>query len=264
MMGRISDTIKHLIIINVVFWIGTLTIGSHGEIFNNLFATHFPLNDNFKFWQVFTHMFMHASYVGTGSGGFTVFIFHILFNMLGVWMFGTPVEQVLGRTKFLIIYFSAGLGAFVLPLVIDYYNFYSLTAPLVEQGLDLDFLVSALNENKYNPEWVNIIGESNWQSLNNIFYGRSLGASGCVMGILVAFGMLFPNSKLMLIFLPIPIKAKIFIPLLLGYEIISGFTGGSSMFGFNVGHFAHVGGALTGFILMFFWKKNQFDKYRWN
>jgi membrane associated rhomboid family serine protease len=84
------------------------------------------------------------------------------------------------------------------------------------------------------------------------------------MGILVAFGMLFPNSKLMLIFLPIPIKAKIFIPLLLGYEIISGFTGGSSMFGFNVGHFAHVGGALTGFILMFFWKKNQFDKYRWN
>lgn len=258
-MRGISDTIKHLIIINALFWIGTLVVGSGGEIFNNLFSLHFPLNDDFKIWQVFTHMFMHASYVGD-----TIFIFHILFNMLGLWMFGGPVEQTIGRNKFLILYFSAGLGAFILPLVMDYYNFYSLTAPLVEQGLDLDFLVSTLNEGKYNPEWVNVVGEADWMSINRIFYGTSLGASGCIMGILVAFGMLFPNSKLMLIFLPIPIKAKIFIPLLLGYEIISGFAGGSSMFGFNVGHFAHVGGALTGFILMYFWKKNQFDKYRWN
>lgn len=263
-MRGITDTVKHLIIINIVFWVGTLLVGSNGTIFNNLFAAHFPLNDDFKIWQVFTHMFMHGSYISSAGGGSTVFIFHILFNMLALWMFGSPIEQILGRTKFLILYFSAGLGAYILPLIIDYYNFYSLISPLIEQGLDIELLTKTMNADKYSPAWIEIVGKSDWSSINKIFYQDSLGASGCVMGLLVAFGMLFPNSKLMLIFLPIPIKAKIFIPLLLGYEIISGLSGGSTMFGFNIGHFAHIGGALTGFIIMYFWKKNQFDKYRWN
>lgn len=261
-MRGITNTVKHLIIINIIFWVGTLAI-ANGTLFNSLFSFYFPLNDNFKIWQVFTHMFMHASYIPSGNGQ-TVFLFHILFNMLGLWMFGSPIEQILGKKRFLILYFSAGLGATILPLAIDYYNFYDIIKPLLEQGLDVNDLVKTLNEGMYSPQWVEIIGENNWSELRQIFYGTSLGASGSVMGILVAFGMLFPNAKLMLIFLPIPIKAKIFIPLLLGYEIISGLNGGNSMFGFNVGHFAHIGGALTGFLLMYFWKKNQFDKYRWN
>ncbi|TYA84370.1 rhomboid family intramembrane serine protease [Seonamhaeicola marinus] len=259
-MMRISETVKHLIIINIVFWVGTLTVGQYGSTFDNLFAMHFPKNDMFKPWQVITHMFMHGSYVDYGSGP-SIFPLHILFNMLGLWMFGTPLEQMWGRNKFLFFYISAGLGATLLPLAIDYYNFYSITAPLVDQGLDTDTLIAALNEGKYNERWVEIIGEDNWRTLLQIFLGKSLGASGCIMGILVAFGMMFPNSELMLLFLPIPIKAKYFIPLLLGYEIIAGFFGGTSMFGFSIGHFAHIGGALIGLLIMLYWRKKGF-RYR--
>ena len=262
-MMRITDTVKHLLIINVLFWIGTLAVGQYGSVFDNLFAMHFPMNDAYKPWQVITHMFMHASYVDYGNGP-AIFPLHILFNMLGLWMFGSPLESMWGRTKFIFFYISCGLGAMLLPLLIDYINFYSLVSPLLDKGLNTDILASAINENKYNPQWIEIIGQNNWESVKDIFRIKSLGASGCIMGLLVGFGMMFPNSELMLIFLPIPIKAKYFIPLLLGYEIYSGIAGGSSMFGFNVGHFAHIGGALTGFIIMWYWKKTQFNRNRWD
>ena len=107
---RISETVKHLLIINVIMFIGTLSIGD-GVLFYDLFALHFPKNENFEFWQIITHMFMH--------GGFS----HILFNMFALWMFGTPVEQYLGSRKFLFIYISAGLGAVALQLGQYYFNF---------------------------------------------------------------------------------------------------------------------------------------------
>lgn len=262
-MMRITETVKHLIIINVLFWIGTLLIGQYGNIFESIFAMHFPLNAEFKPWQIVSHMFMHGSYVNMGNGP-TIFVFHILLNMFGIWMFGSPLEQIWGRKKFLIFYFSCGFGATLLPFLIDYFSFNALMSPLIEAGFDRENILSTLNEGKYYPQWIEILGDDQWTKLNVIFRSTSLGASGALMGLLVAFGMMFPNSKLMLIFLPIPIKAKVFIPLLLGYEIYSGISGGTSMFGFSIGHFAHIGGALTGFLMMYFWKKNQFDKYRWN
>lgn len=250
-MMRISETVKHLIIINVIMFIGCLLIGDRA------FATlsmWFPENDNFHFWQVITHMFMHSKQ----------FIPHIIFNMLGIWMFGSPLEQMWGRNKFLFFYFSCGLGAVLLPLLIDYFNFNSLITPLINEGFDKDYILSTLNEGKVDTRWEGIIGNTNLEKITRIFFSSGLGASGCLMGLLVAFGMMFPNSELMLIFLPIPIKAKYFIPLLLAYEIISGITGGNSMFGVSVAHFAHVGGALTGFIIMWYWKKTQFNKNRWD
>ncbi len=263
-MMRITDTVKHLIIINVVFWVGTLTIGQYGSVFNDLFAMHFPMSEGFKPWQIITHMFMHASYVGLETGP-SIFIFHILFNMLGVWMFGSPLEHMWGRNKFLLFYFTCGLGATILPLAIDYYNFYTITDDLIASGkYTMDSITAILDQGKYYVEWDNIIGVEDRMLLNSTFNGTSLGASGALMGLLVAFGMFFPNSSLMLIFLPIPIKAKYFIPLLLGYEIFSGFTGGSGAFGFNVGHWAHIGGALTGFLMVWYWKKTQFNNNRWD
>ncbi|WP_397363231.1 rhomboid family intramembrane serine protease [Olleya sp. R77988] len=262
-MIKITDTVKHLIIINVLFWVATLILIKNGIDFNAIFSMHFPLNNEFKPWQIITHMFMHASYVDFGNGS-TIFFLHILANMFGLWMFGSAVENSLGKKKFIFLYISCGLGATILPLIIDYINFYSLVSPLVENGLNVNDLSSIMNQGKYSPDWVNTIGIENWKQVNNIFNSQSLGASGCVMGLLVAFGMLFPNSELMLLFLPIPIKAKIFIPLLLAYEIYSGIAGGSSIFGFNVGHFAHIGGAIIGFIIMWYWKKNSMNKYRWD
>ncbi len=263
MRTQITDAVKHLLIINVIFWIGTLTIGTYGDVFTNLFAEHFPLNKDFKPWQIITHMFMHASYVNTGNG-MNIFFLHILFNMLALWMFGTPVEQRLGTKKFLFLYFSAGFGAVLLPLLINFYNFYSIINDLAAAGFESEKVISMLNDGTYYKEWIDVIGIERYQELVSTFNSTAVGASGCVMGLLVAFGMMYPNSSLMLIFLPIPIKAKYFIPLLLGYEVISGFMGGSSMFGFNVGHFAHIGGAVIGFLIMWYWKKNSMDKYRWN
>ncbi len=264
MMNKITDTVKHLIIINVIFWLGALTIGNYGDVFRNLFAMHFPQNDLFQPWQIITHMFMHATYVGASDGGSQIFFFHILFNMLGLWMFGSPIEQILGKKKFLFFYISCGLGAVLLPLIIDLISFSNLINPLLENGVNKNMLFSTLNKGMYNTGWLDFINESDNNSISNIFRSTSVGASGCVMGLLVAYGMMFPNNELMLIFLPIPIKAKYFIPLVLAYEIISGFTGGSSMFGVNINHWAHVGGAITGFLIMWYWKKTQFNKNRWN
>lgn len=248
-MNRITDTVKHLIILNILFFVGSLTVGE--EAFKWL-SLWFPENDNFRLWQILTHMFMHHP----------TFYFHIIMNMLGLWMFGTPLEQIWGRNKFLFVYFSAGLGAVALPYIIDYVQFNSIIVDLVDSGFNKNEIITLMNEGKYNERWIDIIGQNNHNKIAQIFYGSSLGASGAIMGLIAAFGYTFPNAKMALIFLPIPIKAKFFIPIILAYEIYSGFTGGNSIFGVNVGHFAHVGGALTGFIIAMYWKKNQFK--RWN
>lgn len=240
--------VKHLIIINVLVFIGCKFLGD--GVFDML-SIWFPENQNFKIWQVITHMFMHHP----------TFYMHIAFNMLGIWMFGSPLERMWGKWKFLFFYFSCGIGAVILPLLIDYYNFYSIINPVIESGFTKEQIVLALNDGRLNPE---LFSPENFEKLTRLFYSPSMGASGALMGLLVAFGMSFPNAELMLIFLPIPIKAKYFIPLLLCYEIISGITGGNSMFGVTIAHFAHLGGALIGFVMMWYWKKTQFNQNRWD
>jgi membrane associated rhomboid family serine protease len=249
MMMRISDTVKHLLIINVIMFIGTLSIGN-GTLFYDLFALHFPKNPNFDFWQIITHMFMH--------GGVT----HILFNMFALWMFGTPVEQYLGGKKFLFIYISAGLGAVALQLGYYYFNFLPSYSNLISSGISIDEISQMLSSNQV----LKGVSQAQFADLQNIFpifNATMVGASGCIMGILVAFGMMNPEAKLMMIFLPIPIKAKYFIPGIILLDLISGITGQSFFSPSNTAYMAHVGGALTGFIVMWYWKKNQFNKNRW-
>ncbi|MCL6272854.1 rhomboid family intramembrane serine protease [Muricauda sp. 2012CJ35-5] len=252
-MGRLTETVKHLIIINFIVWIGLIAIGN--ENLYNMLSLHFPLNPEFKPWQIITHMFMHSN----------VFFPHIFFNMLALYMFGSPLEQMWGRNKFLFFYFSAGLGAVLLPFAIDYFQFNSAIELLTGQGYVKSDILALLEQGRYNEQWVEILGQEKWiDNVFRVYFQQGVGASGCVMGLLVGFGMSFPNARLMLIFLPVPIKAKYFIPLILAYEIISGVSGGASVFGVNVAHFAHVGGALTGFIMMWYWKKNQFNQNRWD
>jgi membrane associated rhomboid family serine protease len=247
-MQRITDTVKHLLILNVIFYMGMQFI----PVMYDYLSLHFPLNDDFYFWQVFSHMFMHSPQS----------MMHILFNMLALWMFGTPLEQMWGRKKFLFFYFSSGLGAVLLPWAIDFYQFNSVLQELASAGFSKEYVLDILNQGKYNLEWENIIPMDEFQKFNQIFYTTGVGASGCIMGLLAAFGISFPNAKLALIFLPIPIKAKYFIPIFLGYEIFAGVSGGVSVLGMNIAHFAHVGGALTGGLIAWYWKNNQFK--RWN
>ena len=262
-MMRMTDTVKHLLIINVVVFIGALSIGQNGDIFRNLFALHFPGNDLFQPWQILTHMFMHATYVETGQGT-TIYFQHILFNMFALWMFGTAVEQALGAKKFIFFYISAGLGAALIMLATYYFKYTSGLDALVGAGIDKAQIVETLKSGQYNTQWQTVLGPEKLREFLSVFNATMVGASGAIMGVLVAFGMLFPESKLMLIFLPIPIKAKYFIPAIIGLDLFSAITGQAIFSPDNTAYAAHLGGALTGFIIMWYWKKNQFNNKRWD
>lgn len=247
-MGRITDAVKHLLIINVLFFIATQLMGQQ---MYDLFSLWFPKNEHFQLWQIVTHMFMH--------GGFM----HILFNMYALWAFGTPLEQIWGKGKFFFFYFSAGLGAALIHTLVNYYYFNEGMQALVEQGYNQAEILNILSQGKYDTSWANVISESTLQNFIGSYMTPAVGASGAIYGVLVAFAMMFPNAELMLIFLPIPIKAKYFIPVIIALDLFSGVTG-YSIFGQGIAHFAHLGGALFGFIMMWYWKRNQFNGNRWN
>jgi membrane associated rhomboid family serine protease len=247
-MGRITETIKILIIINVLFFGGTLLAE---ELSYRLFSLFYFENPSFKFWQPATHMFMH--------GG----VWHILFNMYALWAFGTPLEMQWGRKKFLFFYFSAGLGAALIHSLVNYYYFHSGFDALLQAGLAEQQIWDILTTGQYNTSILSSVPAETIQQFYDSYYIPAVGASGAIYGVLVAFGLLYPNVELMLIFLPIPIKAKYFIPGLILLDLFSGVTG-FSVFGQNIANWAHIGGALFGFIMAYYWKKNSFNANRWN
>ena len=245
-MRSLPDIVKQLIIINVLFFLGSMSLGNAAY---DLLALHYPQNPKFAPWQVVTHMFMHGS------------INHILFNMFGLWMFGGTLAQMWGRNKFLFFYLSTGLGAAALQLGINYFQISTVVGQLVEAGYSATALTETLQSGQYNTAWANVISQTELSQLLTSFNMSMVGASGALYGILVAFAFLFPNTELMIIFLPIPIKAKYFVPILLASDLFFGFS--SYSLG-PIAHFAHLGGAVTGFIMMWYWKKQQFNNNRWD
>lgn len=246
-MGKMTETVKVLLIVNVLFFVGTLSLGDTAY---RLFSLWFVEHENFGIWQILTHMFMH--------GGFT----HILFNMYALWAFGSPIEQVLGQKKFIFFYFSAGVGAALIHTLVNYFQFESGFQALLNAGLDEQSIWQILETGQYNTMILNSVSADMLSNFYASVNTPAVGASGAIYGILVAFGMLFPNVSLFLLFVPVPIKAKYFIPALIAIDLVSGFTG-YSLFGGGIAHFAHVGGALFGFIMMWYWKKNSFNSNRW-
>lgn len=240
---RLTDAIKHLIIINVILFVAPQLVQID---VGNVLGLYFPENERFGFWQYLSHMFMH--------GGFA----HILFNMYGLWAFGTPLEQIWGRNKFLFFYFSAGLGAAAIYTLVNYYQFNGFYDVLIQNGLTDANIQSILDTGIYT-DYVDLIS-LNRDELTEFYYlynNPAVGASGAVYGVLVAFGMYFKDAKLMLIFFPVPIAAKYFIPLLLLGDLFFGVTKYSVG---NIAHFAHIGGAIIGFIIAFYWKRTQFNR----
>ncbi len=247
-MGRVTEAIKHLLIINILFYIAALALSDQ---FYFSMALWFPENENFGFWQVITHMFMHSK--GT--------IMHILFNMYGLWAFGSPLEQMWGRNKFLFFYFSAGLGAALIHTLFNYYQFREGYEALISVGYTPENIAKILSDMSTPGRWFPAPGISPevMENFAMAYNTPAVGASGAVYGVLVAFAMMFPNAELMLIFFPVPIKAKYFIPILIVGDLFFGLTGSTS-----IAHFAHIGGALFGFIMMWYWKRNQFKNNRWD
>ncbi|EDM44756.1 rhomboid family protein [unidentified eubacterium SCB49] len=254
-MGRITETVKWLIIINIVFFVGTLL---YDNLAYRLFSLYYFENEQFQVWQPITHMFMH--------GGFA----HILFNMYGLFAFGSPLEARWGTKKFLFFYFSAGIGAALVHTGVNYFTFHQGLEAMMNTGLTdtqvLEMMADSMRQvatNSAGQYSVNLPTGIDVDSYNNMlsaYSGTAVGASGAVYGVLVAFGLMFPNIELMLIFLPIPIKAKYFIPLMIAGDLFFGVTGSP----FGIAHWAHIGGALFGFIMAYYWKRNSMNHTRWD
>tara|TARA_R110002124_G_scaffold6123_1_gene37400 strand:+ start:147332 stop:148084 length:753 start_codon:yes stop_codon:yes gene_type:complete len=250
-MGRLTEAVKFLIIINVMVYLGSLMLG---DVAYKLFSLYYFENPNFQFWQPITHMFMHD------RSNFM----HIFFNMFALFMFGSPLESRWGKRKFLFFYFSAGIGAALIHNVVGYIQIQTTMDALLSGGWSSQDISNFLSTGTGGSQA--ILDTVPIDRINNMFANfntPAVGASGAVYGVLVAFGLMYPNAELMLIFLPIPIKAKYFIPGLLLLDLFSGLTG-FSVFGQNIANWAHIGGALFGFIMAYYWKKNSFDDHRWD
>lgn len=251
-MGNITAVVKQLIIINVIFFIGSELVPAAKPLFSMFYFE----NPNFQIWQPLSSMFMHGN------------LMHIFFNMFALFSFGSTLEHIWGGKKFLIFYILCGLGAAALHLGVNYYEFHQGLSALELNGFSPQEVYSVLDQTRgqYDTRWLNVLSQERLISMLSAYNTYAVGASGAIYGLLAAFALMFPNAGLSLMFIPVPIKAKFFVPGLLLLDLYLGVSGGGSIFGGSTGvaHFAHIGGALMGVLLMFYFKKVQFNQNRWD
>lgn len=214
-MNSLPTVTKNLLIINVLCFFGMVVAQRYGVDLNHLLGLHFFLASDFNLGQLISYMFMHADFQ------------HIFFNMFAVWMFGRVLEQVWGPKRFLTYYLVCGIGAGLMQELVQYVEYETVISncQAVDTGMGIVAVETFINS---------------W---------NTVGASGAVFGILLAFGMLFPNSEMLVFPIPMPIKAKYFV---IGYAFFLGVAGGG-----NVAHFAHLGGMLFGFFMIIYWRKKN-------
>ncbi|NLZ20027.1 MAG: rhomboid family intramembrane serine protease [Bacteroidales bacterium] len=220
-LASLPTVTKNLIIINVIIFIATLI--NQGFMITT-FALYYPTSPFFHWWQVITHMFMH--------GGF----WHIFFNMYTLLIFGGVVERIIGSRKFLLFYFICGLGAVALHLGVEYLQMLSYMDGAAQGS------TAAL------------------QNIEAIKYTPTVGASGAIYGVLMGYAMLFPESRMTLLFPPITLSAKWMVVAFAAIELVTGVTGWAS----GIAHFAHLGGMLIGWLMILGWRKRGvlFDQNR--
>jgi membrane associated rhomboid family serine protease len=237
----LPPVVKNLLIINGLFFLATMVLGEQFNIdLEGILGLHFPTSNQFQPYQLISYMFMH--------GGFS----HIFFNMFALWMFGNTLENYWGPKRFLTYYMITGIGAGLVQLLVTYIRL----QPLYNQISPTDLNLVMTNGAQILREGKNFIDPVSGQ-MNLLINSSTIGASGAVFGMLVGFGMLFPNAIIYLYF-AIPIKAKWFVILYGIAELYSGIANNPED---NVAHFAHLGGALFGFILIKYWQKNSTNFY---
>jgi membrane associated rhomboid family serine protease len=265
-LGNTPPVVKNIIIINVIMVLATYVLASQNMIdLTDVLGMHFYKSEHFKIWQLITHMFMHS----------ITDPFHILLNMYALWMFGQVLEFDWGGKRFLFYYLVTGIGAVLFNMLVQYFEFSHLAHIIDNYALHPNFSSFIGFLNKYLPvqnrsEAANDFirkfsaGANDAGNLSDsvqflrgylteIMDAPLVGASGAVFGVLLAFGMLHPNTELMLIFPPIPIKAKWAV---IGYGAIELYSGVKQP-GSNIAHFAHLGGMLFGFLLIKYWQTNR-------
>lgn len=221
-MRNIPKVTKNLLIINIIAFLASLVFSQVGFDLNAWGGLHFFMASDFHVWQLLTYLFLHA--------GFT----HILFNMFAVWMFGMVIEKVWGPKKFLFYYISCGIGAGLAQEVAQFFQFY-FTMSSQTPGIAFYEIFQ--------------VGREYTTQLNG---WTTIGASGAVYAILLAFGMIFPNERIFIFPLPIPIKAKWFVSFYVVVELFMAFNTS----GDGVAHTAHLGGMLFGFLMIRYWNKH--------
>ena len=226
-MRNIPVVTKNLLLVNIIAFVATWILQLRGLDLNDLLGLHFFMAADFQVWQLLTYMFLHS--------GFT----HILFNMFALWMFGVVIENVWGPKKFLFYYISCGVGAGIMQEIAQFFSFY--------------FTISAQDPTIGFGELF-AIGHQLSTQLNG---WTTIGASGAVYAILLAFGMIFPNERIFIFPLPIPIKAKWFVMFYVAIDLFSAMSSS----GDNVAHMAHLGGMLFGYLMIRYWNNHPTAGY---
>lgn len=240
MFNNIPPLTRNIIIINVVVFI-VVTLLNSNEV-NAYLAAFYPFSPFFHSWQIITHMFMHGSFM------------HILFNMLTLFSFGPILEQSLGDKKFLILYFLSGLGAFFLFNLWNFVEVEQIKSSLESFGFDINgYLAGESVQFKGNSAAI-ITQQGLLEDLKNIISIPMVGASGAIFGVIAAFATLYPEARIGIMFIPIPVKVKYVLPIVIIVSIGLGVTGNVG----GIAHLAHVGGAIVGFILAKIWKKHLY------
>lgn len=242
MFNNIPPITRNIIIINVVVFILTYFMGN--QMIGYL-AGFYPFSPFSHSWQIITHMFMHGS------------IMHILFNMMTLFSFGPILEQTLGDKKYLLLYFASGLGAFFLFNAWNFVEVQQISRELEQLGFNVNaYLSGASVEFAGNTSSV-LKQKELLESLKAIVATPMVGASGAIFGVVAAFATLYPDAKIGIMFIPVPMKVKYLLPVIVVISIYLGVSGN----GGGIAHLAHVGGALVGWLLALNWKKHL---YRFN
>ena len=255
MFSNIPQVTKNILILNGLFFLATFVLQNQGIDLIGLLGAHYVNSPLFKPYQIITYFFMHSN---------TDFL-HIVFNMLLLVMFGSHLERIWGAKRFFIFYISSAIGAFALYNIIGVYEIHQLKNALVS-SVDIEMINNVIKESNSEadlnfrlsnylsqlPDYTQIDLTKLEKYIQNS-YTPMIGASGAIFGIMAAFAYLFPNTELMLLFPPIPVKAKYLISVYFLYEVFNSYYAP----GDNVAHLAHVGGAITGFILVVIWNKNR-------
>ncbi len=239
--SNFPPVVKNIIIISTLMLLITwVSAGTFGVDLTRYLALYYPASPYFNPYQFVTHLFMHAG------------LMHLFFNMFALWMFGRVLENVWGSKRFFIFYFVTGIGAAAIYTLVRWFEYTALKHQISPEQLQIILEQGARilrnNQNFSDP----LMGKM------NLFLNTPvLGASGAVFGVLLGFGMLFPNTQLMLLFPPIPIKAKYFV---IGYGALELYLALAQP-GSHVAHVAHLGGMLFGYFMVKYWNKNRTSFY---
>ncbi len=236
-MNNMPTITKNLLIINALAFLASYVLKGYGIDLDHIFGLHFFLSSDFRIYQPVTYMFLH--------GGFD----HIFFNMFAVWMFGRVFEQLWGAKRYLLYYMVCGIGAGICQELVLFAEYLTLTSSMPKELVDV-----VLNEGASILQMSMNYTDTSMAHLNVAVNLPTVGASGAVFGILLAFGLYFPNEQMFIFPIPFPIKAKY---LVIGYAVFELLWGIADRPGDSIAHFAHLGGMLFGFLLIMYWRKKR-------